>query len=119
MLRFALGLLAAAWMVQQLAALPGMDLLAGVILVLAALARLTRRPCVAGACLGVAWAGLFAHWHQPAAIPDLTSTATYQASGVVRSLPAYVAGQARMQFAVDRLARDGILFTHFYKTYDH
>lgn len=107
MLRFPLGLLAGCWLLQQAADLPAVALLL-VALLAGAVSAWRRMPAwISGLLLGLAWAGLYAHWHIPPEIDDLHIRETYRASGVVQRLPQVKDGRARLQLAVDSLSLDG------------
>ena len=104
MLYFSLGFLLGVCLLHQLASLPAILQLIGVLLVAMLLLRWSPTRFIAGGLLGFAWAGLYAHWQQPQAIPELESRTNYAATGVVHALPEVEDGRTRIQFAVESLA---------------
>jgi len=103
MLLLSIGFLLGVCLLHDHASLPAASYLAGILL--PAILALVWSPTrfIAGGLLGFAWAGLYAHWHQPPEIPELDSRTSYSAIGVVRSLPVVEGGRTRIQFAVESL----------------
>ena len=109
MLPFSLGLLLGAWLLHRNAVLPEILPLVGLAFLSALL--LLRWPqqtkILAGVALGFVWAGVYAHWHAPASIPSQDYRTTYQASGLIRSLPERRNDRARVLMSIDRLEHAG------------
>lgn len=99
-LGFALGV----WLLQQLAVLPGLTLLAALAALGAALSFVRWRglALIGAALLGFVWAGGFAHWRLSDALPQAWEGRDIEVTGIVAELPQRVGDPVRgMRFVFE------------------
>jgi len=130
MILAALAFVFAAWLVQQMAALPSMDWLlsaacAGMVMFLLqyqprfaqySCRQRMLRPVLLSLCaflFGLCWAGGFALWRMSAALPHAWEQKTISVIGVVASLPETTERGVRFRFDVEKiLTKDAVVPRH-------